>query len=65
MSIDKKKSLEIAIEALEEEVSNIRADRDKSYSDNVKDSLNGQILSFIMCIQHLRDLIEDEQNQDI
>jgi hypothetical protein len=62
MSTDKKESLKIAIAALEEEVSNIRLERDKSYSDNVKDSLNNQILSFILCIQHLRDLIEDEQN---
>lgn len=62
MSTNQKESLQIAIKALEEEVSNIRSDRDNSNSDNVKDSLNGQILSFILCIQHLRDLIEDEQD---
>lgn len=62
MSINQRESLEVAIAALEEEVSNIRTERDKSYSDNVKDSLNSQILSFILCIQHLRDLIEDEQD---
>lgn len=62
MSTNQKESLEVAIAALEEEVSNIRTERDKSYSDNVKDSLNSQILSFILCIQHLRDLIEDEQD---
>jgi len=61
MSTNQRESLEVAIAALEEEVSNIRTERDKSYSDNVKDSLNSQILSFILCIQHLRDLIEDEQ----
>jgi hypothetical protein len=62
MSTEQKESLKIAIEALEDEVSNIRSERDKSYSDNVKESLNSQILSFILCIQHLRDLIEDEQD---
>lgn len=62
MSTNQKESLQIAIKALEEEVSNIRSDRDNSNSDNVKDSLNSQILSFILCIQHLRDLIEDEQD---
>jgi len=62
MSTNQRESLEVAIAALEEEVSNIRTERDKSYSDNVKDSLNSQILSFILCIQHLRDLIEDEQD---
>ena len=62
MSTNQRESLEVAISALEEEVSNIRVERDKSYSDNVKESLNSQILSFILCIQHLRDLIDDEQN---
>jgi hypothetical protein len=62
MSTNQRESLEVAISALEEEVSNIRVERDKSYSDNVKESLNSQILSFILCIQHLRDLIEDEQD---
>jgi hypothetical protein len=62
MSTEQKESLKIAIEALEDEVSNIRSERDKSYSDNVKESLNSQILSFILCIQHLRDLIDDEQD---
>jgi hypothetical protein len=62
MSANQRESLEVAISALEEEVSNIRIERDKSYSDNVKESLNSQILSFILCIQHLRDLIEDEQD---
>lgn len=62
MSTNQRESLEVAIAALEEEVSSIRTERDKSYSDNVKDSLNSQILSFILCIQHLRDLIEDEQD---
>ena len=62
MSTNQRESLGIAIKALEEEVSNIRSDRDNSSSDNVKDSLNSQILSFILCIQHLRDLIEDEQD---
>jgi hypothetical protein len=62
MSTNQRESLEVAISALEEEVSNIRIERDKSYSDNVKESLNSQILSFILCIQHLRDLIEDEQD---
>jgi hypothetical protein len=62
MSTEQKESLKIAIAALEEEVSNIRSERDKSYSDNVKESLNSQILSFILCIQHLRDLIDDEQD---
>jgi hypothetical protein len=62
MSTNQRESLEVAISALEEEVSNIRIERDKSYSDNVKESLNSQILSFILCIQHLRDLIEDGQD---
>jgi hypothetical protein len=60
MSESRKESLTIAIIALEEEVANIRAERDASYSDNVKESLNSQILSFILCIQHLKDLIGDE-----
>lgn len=60
MSESRKEALTIAILALEEEVANIRAERDSSYSDNVKESLNSQILSFILCIQHLKDLIGDE-----
>lgn len=57
---DKKEAFEIAKLALEEEVAKMRADRDSSYSDNVKESLNSQILSFVLCIQHLNDLIGDE-----
>lgn len=55
-----KKSLQDAVEALEDEVLNIRTKRDLSPSDRVKDSLNGQILSFILCIQHFKDIIGDE-----
>jgi len=55
-----KKSLQDAIEALEDEVLNIRNKRDLSPGERVKDSLNGQILSFILCIQHLKDLMGDE-----
>jgi hypothetical protein len=62
MSNNQKESLKVAITALEEEVLNIRSDRDASSSDNVKESLNNQILSFILCIQHLKDLVNDEQD---
>jgi hypothetical protein len=55
-----KKSLQSAIEALEDEVLNIRTKRDLSPGERVKDSLNGQILSFILCIQYFKDLIGDE-----
>lgn len=61
MSENKKECLAVAILALEAEVANIRAERDSSYSDNVKESLNGQIMSFILCIQHLKDLIGDDE----
>lgn len=57
-----KKSLEDAIMALEDEVMNMKSKRDDSYSDKVKESLNNQILSFILCIQHLKDLIGDEKD---
>lgn len=56
----KKKSLQEAIQALEDEVLNIRVKRNESFSERVKESLNGQILSFILCIQHLKDIIGDE-----
>ncbi|MFY8169955.1 MAG: hypothetical protein ACOVK2_02435 [Candidatus Fonsibacter sp.] len=56
----KKRSLQDAIQALEDEVLNIRIKRDESFSERVKESLNGQILSFILCIQHLKDVIGDE-----
>lgn len=56
----KKKYLQEAIQALEDEVLNIRVKRDESFSERVKESLNGQILSFILCIQHLKDIIGDE-----
>ena len=55
-----KKSLQDAIEALEDEVLNIRNKRDESFSERVKENLNSHILSFIMCIQHLKDLMGDE-----
>ena len=55
-----KKSLQDAIQALEDEVLNIRIRRDESFSERVKESLNTQILSFILCIQHLKDLVGDE-----
>jgi hypothetical protein len=56
----KKRSLQDAIQALEDEVLNIRIKRDESFSERVKESLNGQILSFILCIQHFKDVIGDE-----
>lgn len=56
----KKKSLQEAIQALEDEVLNIRIKRDSSPGERVKESLNNQILSFILCIQHLKDIIGDE-----
>ena len=62
MSNNQKESLKVAITALEEEVLSIRTERDSSNSDNVKESLNSQILSFILCIQHLKDLVNDEQD---
>lgn len=57
-----KKSLEDAIMALEDEVMNMKSKRDDSYSDKVKESFIIQILSFILCIQHLKDLIGDEKD---
>jgi hypothetical protein len=62
MSNNQKESLKVAITALEEEVLSIRTERDSSNSDNVKESLNSQILSFILCIQHLKDLVNDEED---
>jgi hypothetical protein len=62
MNNEQKESLKVAITALEEEVLSIRTERDSSNSDNVKESLNSQILSFILCIQHLKDLINDEED---
>ena len=56
----RKRSLQDAVQALEDEVLNIRIKRDGSFSERVKESLNGQILSFILCIQHLKDIIGDE-----
>jgi hypothetical protein len=50
-----------AIKILDDEVQNLRSKRDSTIHEESKTRLNEQILSHILSIQHLREVILDEQ----
>lgn len=53
-----------AIKILDEEVQNLRSKRDSTIHEESKTRLNDQILSHILSIQHLREVISDESEED-
>jgi hypothetical protein len=52
-----------AIKILDDEVQNLRSKRDSTIHEESKTRLNEQILSHILSIQHLREVILDEQEE--
>lgn len=56
-----------AIKILDDEVQNLRAQRNEALHDKSKERYNDQILSHILSIQHLREAIsnETEENENI
>jgi hypothetical protein len=52
-----------AIKILDDEVQNLRSKRDSTIHEESKTRLNEQILSHILSIQHLREVIFDEQEE--
>lgn len=53
-----------AIKILDDEVQNLRSKRDATMHEESKTRLNDQILSHILSIQHLRETITDETEED-
>jgi hypothetical protein len=53
-----------AIRILDQEVQNLRATRDATIHEEAKIRLNDQILSHILSIQHLRQAIADETDEN-
>lgn len=53
-----------AIKILDDEVQNLRSKRDATMHEESKTRLNDQILSHILSIQHLRETITNETEED-
>lgn len=53
-----------AIKVLDDEVQNLRAQRNEALHDKSKERFNDQILSHILSIQHLREAIHDGKEED-
>lgn len=52
-----------AIKILDDEVQNLRAQRDFTLHDKSRERYNDQILSHILSIQHLRESINNEKEE--
>lgn len=50
-----------AIKVLDKEVQHLRLQRDNTLQDKSKESLSNQMLSHILSIQHLREIISDDE----
>lgn len=59
-----KEGILYAIKALDDEVQNLRAQRNEALHDRSKERFNDQMLSHILSIQHLRELISDEKEDN-
>lgn len=53
-----------AIKVLDDEVQNLRAQRNEALHEKSKERFNDQILSHILSIQHLREAIHDGKEED-
>ena len=53
-----------AIKVLDDEVQNLRAQRNEALHENSKERYNDQILSHILSIQHLREVVHDGKEED-
>ena len=52
-----------AIKILDDEVQRLRAQRNETLHDKSKERYNDQILSHILSIQHLREVITNEEEE--
>jgi hypothetical protein len=53
-----------AIKVLDDEVQNLRAQRNEALHEKSKERYNDQILSHILSIQHLREVVHDGKEED-
>jgi hypothetical protein len=53
-----------AIKVLDDEVQNLRAQRNEALHEKSKERYNDQILSHILSIQHLREIATDGKEED-
>jgi hypothetical protein len=53
-----------AIKVLDDEVQNLRAQRNEALHEKSKERFNDQILSHILSIQHLREVANDGKEED-
>ena len=53
-----------AIKVLDDEVQNLRAQRNEALHEKSKERFNDQILSHILSIQHLREVANDDKEED-
>lgn len=53
-----------AIKVLDDEVQNLRAQRNEALHEKSKERFNDQILSHILSIQHLREIATDGKEED-
>lgn len=53
-----------AIKVLDDEVQNLRAQRNEALHEKSKERYNDQILSHILSIQHLREVLHDGKEED-
>ena len=53
-----------AIKVLDDEVQNLRAQRNEALHEKSKERFNDQILSHILSIQHLREIATDDKEED-
>lgn len=50
-----------AIKVLDDEIQNLRTQRDQTSHEKAKESYSNQMFSHILSIQHLREVISDGQ----
>ena len=53
-----------AIKVLDDEVQNLRAQRNEALHEKSKERFNDQILSHILSIQHLREIANNDKEED-
>jgi hypothetical protein len=59
-----KEGILYAIKALDDEVQNLRVQRNEALHEKSKERYNDQMLSHILSIQHLRELITDDTEEE-
>lgn len=59
-----KKSVNVAIKLLEQEIQELRTQGNYTQNESTRIMCNNQMLSYILAIQHLRECINQDENQD-